>query len=105
MTTRFDEDWLTGTGAYLDDVLWPAVVERSDANSECSAAQREAAWEAYCDDGAGGDGAVRLRAFIEAAETAEMPEEAICNLVANSDLLDSLVEHVNQAIAAAEGGG
>jgi hypothetical protein len=72
MATKFEQEWLTGTGTYLDDVLWPAVVRASHANSEMSESQRVAAWDAYVYyDYDGDDGMKKLYNLIRCHEWIE----------------------------------
>jgi len=101
MTTKFQQEWIVGaTSTYLDDVLWPAVVERSYADANSSDAEHEAAWDAYCayemDEALG-----RLVAFIEAAGAASIEGREIYEIVQCHDALSGLVEAVNDAMTEA----
>ena len=99
MTTRFDQDWLTDTGTYLDDILWPAVVRSSIADSDCTQAQRDAALAAYCKAERTSDAAL-LIAFIEAADRASIAAEDLYDLVEGHNGIQDIVERVDDAIRA-----
>lgn len=48
MNPTWDQEWLTGTGNHMDDVLWPLVLAvAGNARLHASREVHDAAWDAF----------------------------------------------------------